>query len=137
MAGVTRALSPNPRYVTGLLAAATCLLITMAFMVSRPNRYQFAGVTALASILFLSVFLQKGYLGSALLNPVMANGEGIYGAHSPPEAVVQPFVTESGLVLKYAPDWQCWLEAPPCTFSPNPELELRGETLREGFRIRQ
>jgi hypothetical protein len=132
---LTLLFAPNPRYVAGLLMALSSALLAFAIVqFSARLKLLFPALVSLSAALVV-VFLQKGYLGSALLNPVMADGSGPFGAHSPPEAVTETFVTNSGLEIKYAPDWLCWATEPPCTFAPNPGLELRGETLREGFRI--
>jgi hypothetical protein len=131
-------MAPDPRFAYGPLLLLGLIPLSTAW--SQINLHQVSRTirqlwVATLTVACLTIFLQKGYLGSALLNPVMADGSGPFGAHSPPEAVTETFVTNSGLEIKYAPDWLCWATEPPCTFAPNPDLELRGETLREGFRI--
>jgi len=137
--------SAQPRFFWGPLIALGVIplsvLIHKSVTTARRSRRSRVSVL-LASLLFaiwlLVIFLQKGYVGSALLNPVMANGPGPLGSQTSSQAVGEVLKTDSGLeVFIASKDGQCWQQEPPCSFTLDERLELRGETLREGFRIRQ
>lgn len=93
------------------------------------------GVLATA---YLLIFLQKGYLGTALIDPALASGNGLFGAQTAPAPIGKFVRTDSGLeVFAVTEGPSCYIEEQPCSYTVDKRLELRGETLREGFRIRQ
>jgi len=137
--------SAQPRFFWGPLIALGVIplsvLIHKSVTTARRSRRSRLSVL-LASLLFaiwlLVIFLQKGYVGSALLNPVIANGPGPLGSQTSSEALGEVLKTDSGLeVFIASKNGQCWQQEPPCSYTLDERLELRGETLREGFRIRQ
>ena len=82
-----------------------------------------AGATALA-------------LGKGRTVLVSATGGGPFGTFEIPRPTTRSFVTDSGLVLQAPVDGDRCFAVPLCTPEPHAELELRGATPQQGFRIR-
>lgn len=135
-------LARDPRYFWGPLLGLGLIPISVALSGIARHSSRAEALSGRVSLLiltvgFLIIFLQKGYLGSSLMGLAPATGLGVFQAERVPDAVGGLVETENGLkVFAVTEAPHCYSQSPPCSYTVDPRLELRGETLREGFRIR-
>ena len=123
----------------GLLPLAVATFESESLLALTPrNSSPFVIAIAMSSVMFLAILFDRAFLASALIKPVVQSYTGILTFPSVPDPEIQFLETKRRLKIAIAnSDAKCWQQEPPCSFTLDERLELRGETLREGFRIRQ
>lgn len=122
--------APDTRFAYGAILLVALGLA--AWLMPPPTT---TDVTSLAFVLVL-VGATAFALGKGETGLVDATGGGPLGTFEIPRPTTRSFVTHSGLVLQTPIDGDRCFAVPLCTPEPQAGLELRGATLRQGFRIR-
>jgi hypothetical protein len=135
---------PQPRYVWPYLLALgfiplSCILgSSESGGIALNRKSKLIGGISLSALLTI-IFLQTGFLGSALLNPVQNRGGGFLGSIEPIIGKQRTYVSKNGVVTVTTSDGTCWDTPPPCTFylPPGPayNLAFRGNGLSDGFKL--
>jgi len=131
--------APDPRFAYGFLVPACILLGYLLLMNIRSFSYiQLMIVLGLVGMqgatLLLYGHLHRQFLQMGAVEPVAGNGWCM-----PVSYFEKKVVRHTAPFIYYTPDQsdRCWDAPLPCTWQLPEGVELRGETLKEGFRVRQ
>jgi hypothetical protein len=131
--------APDPRFAYGFLVPACILPAYLLLMKIRSLRYiQLMIVLALlamqAGTLLLYRHLQRQFLQTGAIEPVAAKGW-----FMPVPYFEKKVIRHTAPFIYYTPDNsdRCWDAPLPCTWKLPEGVEMRGKTLKEGFRIRR